>query len=254
MLPEYDYVYLGDNARAPYGGHSEETIYNYTLQAVEFLFDQGCELVILACNTATAAALRRLQKEYLPSSKYSDRRVLGVIRPVVEAAVRLSVAGKLGVMGTRLTIESEAFLRELEAQIELQGTSRVKIYQQACPLLVPLIEEGWERKPETRKILRTYLKPLKTARVDVLLLGCTHYPILMKEIKGIMGPRVRVLNPGEVVAQSLKDYLTRHPEMSSRLSKKGSVRFLTTEDGVRFVRLGTRFWGHSMKAEKIVLK
>lgn len=265
LLPEYDYIYLGDTSRSPYGGHAFDLVHRYTVEAVDFLFKEDCQLIILACNTATAAALRRIQQEYLPA-KYPDRRVLGVIRPVVEKAVHLTQNGKIGVIGTRVTVSSGAFVKELENHfVELDKVRKprhaehkweplkLEVHQQACPLLVPLIEEGWEKRPETKRILRGYLRPLKLKKIDVLLLGCTHYPILIEEIKGVMGPKVMVPNPGQIVAQSLKDYLARHPEIEQKLSKEKKIRFLTTDEMERFERLGARFFGKPVKAEKVSL-
>lgn len=264
-LPDYDYIYLGDSARAPYGGHSPELIYRYTREAVDFLFKRGCQLVIVACNTATAAALRRIQQEYL-AENHPERRVLGVIRPVVEKAVHLTKTGRVGVIGTQLTISSNAFVRELEEQFssavhvaphgkhDKKGKPiKLQIFQQACPLLVPLIEEGWDKKPETRRILRQYLRPLKEEQLDVLVLGCTHYPILIEAIRAVMGPKCLVMNPGDVVAASLKDYLKRHPEMEKRLEKNKKIEFLTTDEVEKFNRLGTRFFQKPVKSNKVSL-
>ncbi|MBI4779383.1 glutamate racemase, partial [Candidatus Falkowbacteria bacterium] len=169
VLPYYNYIYLGDNARAPYGNKSDEAVYNYTREAVDFLFKQGCELIIIACHTASAKALRKIQQEYLPE-KHPDKRVLGVVVPMVEEAVNLSRYHKLGVIGTTATINSGAYKKELE-----KLNDGLEIFQQACPLLVPLVEEGWTEKPEAKMILKNYLRPLKVKEIDTLILGCTHY-------------------------------------------------------------------------------
>ncbi len=246
VLPAYDYLYLGDNARAPYGNRSQETIYQFTIEAVDWLCKQGCTLVILACNTASAEALRKLQQEWLPKH-YPDRRVLGVIRPVVEEAVKMT-KGKVGVVGTRATIASHAYERELK-----KLGPDVIVIPQACPLLVPLIEEGWAAKPETKRILRYYLRPLQQ-KVDTLILGCTHYPILLDEFVRKMGKRCRVIDPGSIVAEKLKDYLARHPEIESRLSKKSVVTFVTTDDPARFNQLGGQFFGQPIRGKKVQLQ
>ncbi len=264
-LPKHDFIYLGDSARAPYGSHSPGLVYQYTEQAVDYLFRQGCELVILACNTATAAALRKIQQEYLPK-RYPDRRVLGVIRPIVEKAVHLTQNGRIAVIGTTVTVNSGAYLRELSEHFALTDQGRrprkgesktrpikLEVFQQACPLLVPLIEEGWERRPETKRILRHYLRPLKDKKPDVLVLGCTHYPILYKDIEAVMGRNCLVLNPGGVVAASFKDYVKRHPEIAGRLSQKGECRLLTTDETDKFEKLGARFLGKRFKAERVSL-
>lgn len=254
-LPQYDYLYLGDNARAPYGNRSQETIYQFTVEAVNWLFKQGCTLVILACNTASAEALRKLQQEWLPNYQNPSpsrrgqgevRRVLGVIRPVVEGAIK-TTKGKIGVVGTRATISSHAYTRELQ---KLKPDASV--IERACPLLVPLIEEGWANKPDTKRILRSYIRPIQQ-KVDTLILGCTHYPILFDQFVRKMGKRCRVLDPGPIVATSLKDYLRRHPEIETGLSKNGVVRFATTDSTEQFNRLGSMFFGKPIRAERITL-
>ena len=247
ILPQYQIIYLGDTARLPYGSRSPESIYKFTVEAVDFLFKQNCGLVILACNTASAVALRKIQKEWLPVH-YPDRRVLGVIRPVAEKAAQISRFGRIGVVGTRATISSESYIRELQAQ-----KAGVKIFQQACPLLVPLIEEGWGKRPETKKIIKYYLRPLKTAKVDTLILGCTHYPILLKIFQEVMGKQCRVLNSGLVTAESLKDYLARHPEIESKLVKGSKHRFLATELTDTFKNLAGNWLGSEVEWEKVGL-
>ena len=264
-LPAYDFLYLGDNARAPYGNRSQETIYQFTVEAVDWLFKQGCTLVVLACNTASSEALRKLQQEWLPRYEtksrgrdlVSTRRVLGVIRPVVEEAIK-TTQGKIGVVGTRATISSHAYERELRKLYTIETKSRGRdlvskdfvVIEHACPLLVPLIEEGWAGKPETKRILRGYLRPLQQ-KVDTLILGCTHYPILLDEFVRKMGKRCRVLDPGPIVAASLKDYLARHPEIDQELYKNKKVRFATTDLPQRFNELGSLFFGKSIKAERV---
>ncbi len=184
-LPQYDYLYLGDNARAPYGNKSIEVIYEYTRQAVQFLFDRGCFLIILACNTASAKALRKIQQEWL-TLHYADRRVLGVVIPLAEVGVQVSRYGRIGVIGTRATIETEVYQQELD---KLRGD--LKVSGLACPLLVPLVEEGSAGKPETNRILKKYLRHLKDRKVDTLILGCTHYPFLQKDVERIIGEKLR---------------------------------------------------------------
>ncbi|MFA5188494.1 MAG: glutamate racemase [Patescibacteria group bacterium] len=245
-LPQYDYIYLGDNARTPYGNRSQDVIYKFTEQAVDFLFKQDCELIIIACNTASAKALRKIQQQWLPLN-YLDRRVLGVIRPVVETAVAFA-KNKIGVIGTKATVNSQAYIREIE-----KSNPQLEVIQQACPLLVPLIEEGWEKRPETKKILRSYLKPLKFSQVDTLILGCTHYPILFKEIQGIMGKKTKVLNSGQIVADSLADYLSRHPEIENKLEKNSQYKFLVTDFAEHYQELGEKWFGKGIEFEKVEL-
>lgn len=233
FLPEYDYVYLGDNARSPYGNRSHETLKKFTEQGIRFLFDKGCPLIIIACNTASAQVLRELQEELLRQPNITDKKILGVIKPIAEAAVRSTRNRHIGVVGTRSTINSKSY------EIELHSLKpEVRVFSQACPLLVPLIEEGWLHKPETKMILKKYLRPIKSCNIDTLILGCTHYPFLMKEFQRIMGKKVRVPNPGEIVAKSLQDYLQRHQEIEKLLSKKGTRTFLTTDNPERFKEIG----------------
>lgn len=249
ILPEYDYMYLGDNARAPYGNKSDEVICNYTKEAVDFLFKEGCELVIIACHTASAKALRRIQQEYLPAD-YPEKRVLGVVVPLVEEAAKLSGDKRVGIIGTKAMIESHIYGKEFKKAAET-----VEIYEQACPLLVPLVEEGWTKRPETQMILKKYLRPLKEKKIDTLILSCTHYPLLEKNISGIMGRRVKIINPAIVVAEKLADYLRRHPEIETKLSKNKKRMFFTTDDENKFKELGRKFLGISVgEARKIILK
>jgi glutamate racemase len=239
-LPRYDYIYLGDNARAPYGNKSQAVIYAYTRQAVEFLFARGCILVILACNTASAKALRRIQQELLPA-RYPDRRVLGVVIPLAEAGVDGSRYRRIGVIGTRATIESGVYEQEL-AKLRPD----LKVVGQACPLLVPLVEEDWVGKPETNMILKKYLYRIKRKKIDTLILGCTHYPFLQKDIERIMGKNCRVLNGPDTVSDKLIDYLARHPEIEDRIGRNGTVAFFTTDDPGRFRVLGQKFLCHNI--------
>lgn len=245
-LPQYDYIYLGDNARTPYGNRSQDVIYKFTEQAVDFLFKQNCQLIIVACNTASAEALRKIQQEWLPQN-YPERRVLGVIRPVAEKAVEIAKK-KIGVIGTKATVNSQAYIREIE-----KFNPRLEVVQQACPLLVPLVEEGWEKRPETKKILRHYLRPLKLAKVDTLILGCTHYPILFKEIQGIMGKRTQVLNSGEIIAESFADYFSRHQEIEFKLDKNSQYKFFVTDLSEHYQELGGKWFGKGIEFEKIEL-
>ena len=243
-LPEYDYIYLGDNARAPYGNKSLDVIYEYTREAVNFLFRTGSQLIILACNTASAKALRKIQQQWLPFN-HPDRRVLGVVIPMAEAAVGVGRSGRIGVIGTRATIESKVYDQELE-----KLRKDLNIFGQACPLLVPLVEEGWVGRPETTMILKKYLRPLKSKHIDTLILGCTHYPFLKDYIQKIMGKNCHVLNGPGIVAEKLADYLYRHPEMDKRLSRKKLRTFYTTDDPKRFRNFGEKFLGQKIPVVK----
>lgn len=237
VLPDYNYIYLGDSARLPYGEKSPETIYNYSREAIDFLFRKGCKLIIIACNTASSQALRRLQQEYLPTA-YPDRRILGVIRPVAEYVARQDHLDSVGIIGTKATINSRAYQAELS---KLNPNLRVEA--ESTPLLVPLIEEGWSAKPETKMILKKYLRPLKIKKIGALILGCTHYPFLRREIKQIMGRRIAVPEPGEIIAASLKEYLGRHPELGLSISDQVTHEYYTTDNPVLFRKLGEKFLG-----------
>jgi len=238
-VPGYSYIYLGDNARVPYGNKSPETIYNYTVEAVDFLFKQNCHLVIIACNTASAQALRKLQQEWLPKH-YPNRRVLGVIKPLAEAAANNNFK-KIGIIGTTATINSETYPKEIH-----ELNSKLKVYGQAAPLLVPLIEDGRINNPETKLILESYLKPLQVKKIDSLILACTHYPHLEKEIKKILGENVVVPDTGKIIAASLTDYLIRHKELKITKTKT-TCDFYTTDNPKMFKDLAEKFLGQKIK-------
>lgn len=246
-LPNYQLMYLGDTARTPYGNRSQDLIYQFTEQAVDFLFSQGCELVIVACNTASAEALRKIQQEWLPVH-YPNRRVLGVIRPLAEEASRVTRYGRVGVVGTRGTVSSGAYERELKIQ-----KPGIRTYAQACPLLVPLIEEGWQKRPETIKILRTYLRPLKAKKIDTLILGCTHYPMLYKMFQKVCGKNIKVLDSGAIVVDKLSAYLDRHPDIEGKLSKGNNHRFLVTDITETFQKNAEQWLGQTIVLEKVEL-
>lgn len=249
VLPDYDYIYLGDNARAPYGDRSAATIYDCTRQAVSFLFENGCTLAILACNTASAEALRRLQQEWLPHA-HPDKKILGVLIPAAEAIARASGDKRIGIIGTRATIQSNAYLRELTKL----GLKAQHIEQRACPLLVPLIEEGWHDTVPGRMIIKKYLLPFKQKQVGTLVLGCTHYAFVKMRIAHVMGKRVTIIDPGVACAQSLKKYLAAHPESESNLSKTGSVRFLSTDASDRVRSIALRYWKSPLTLERATLR
>jgi glutamate racemase len=240
-LPNYDYVYLGDNARTPYGNKTKEEVYEYTRQAVDFLFKQGCDLIIVACNTASALALRKLQQEYLPK-KYPGKKILGVVRPMAEAIALNHHTKKIGIIGTKATVRSKIYPREIKAL-----NKKLKIYCQSAPLLVPLIESGWNDQQEIKEILEKYLQPLKKAKVDVLVLGCTHYPFLTRQICQIMGKDCKIYNSGEIVAKSLQEYLKRHDDLGVVWHPKPKLMFYTTGGVGMFKLLGDRFLGRKIE-------
>lgn len=247
VLPQYDYLYLGDNARIPYGTRSDRVVLRFTEQALNYLFGQGCRLIILACHTASAKALRTVQQVYLPA-RYAGHRVLGVLIPTVEEALAQSRARRIGVIATEGTVSSLSFELELK-----KLDPEVEVFQQACPLLVPLIEEGEQEWEGTALILRRYLEPLQVARVDTLILGCTHYSILKNQVKAIMGDGVSLICSGQVTAEKLVDYLRRHPEIESRLSRGEGRRYLTTDLTPRFQQLASLFMGQPIDSEVVEL-
>lgn len=246
-LPEYDYIYLGDNARAPYGSRSFDIVYRFTLEAVERLFDMGCPLVILACNTASAKALRSIQQRDLPRIA-PDRRVLGVIRPTVEAIGKISRTGHIGVFATPGTIASQSYNIEIEKLYPGFVTTG-----QACPMWVPLVENRESDNPGADYFVRKYIDSLlgTDSQIDSVILGCTHYPLLLDKIRQYMPDRVQLVEQGEIVAASLVDYLYRHPEMEARLSRGGDVDYLTTEDPSKFSELATMFMSAPVSARRL---
>lgn len=248
-LPEYDYIFIGDNARAPYGSRSFTLVYEYTLQAVQHLFSQGCALVILACNTASAKALRTIQQLDLPKIDNS-RRVLGVIRPTVEKVGEISKNGHIGIFGTPATIQSQSYDIEITKMYP-----SFKVYGHACPMWVPLVENRESDGPGADYFIKKDIDALlsQCADIDTVILGCTHYPLLVSKIKEYMPKSVHVIEQGGIVAESLKDYLKRHPEMEQRCSKGGKCRYFTTEDAEKFSEMGSIFVNEQIKAEHVSL-
>jgi glutamate racemase len=251
-LPEYDFLYLGDNARTPYGTRSFRVVYEYTLQSVKYLFEQGCPLVIIACNTASAKALRNIQQLDLPSLA-PDRRVLGVIRPCVEKVSEITRNGRIGVFGTQGTIASLSYPIELEKWSQGKVISTV---QEACPMWVPLVENYELDSPGTDYFVEKNIHGLlsKDPEIDTIILGCTHYPLLLDTIKKFLPRHISLVNQGEVVAGKLHDYLTRHPEIKHRISGNGQVRYLTTETSEIFESKAGLFLNEPIHAETVVLK
>ncbi len=248
QLPDYHYVYLGDNARSPYGSRSMETVYKFSTQAVDFLFAHDCELIIFACNTASADALRRIQQTYLPK-KYPSKRILGVVVPALEEALERTRNNRVGVLATEGSVASGAFSRELHKM-----NSKIKTFQQPAPLLVPLIEAGEHRSRAAQLILKNYLAPLLRKNIDTLILGCTHYGHLERQIKCLMGKRVQVVSEGSVVARKLADYLERHQEIESKLFRRPRIDFYSTDLSERFQRLGAVFFGKPIRTQKVELE
>jgi glutamate racemase len=249
-LPEYDYIYLGDNARAPYGNRSFETVYRYTLECVKWFFDQGCHLVILACNTASAKALRTIQQKDLPKIA-ADKRVLGVIRPTAEVIGTFSESQHIGILGTAGTIASNSYTIEIE-----KFFPAAKVYQQACPLWVPLVENGEYDNHGTDFFVKKYIDQLmkKDVRIDTLLLACTHYPVLMDKIREYSPADMKILSQGEIVAESLQDYLTRHKELENQCSKNGHREFYTTDSTYDFDSHASLFFGERIGSKHVDLE
>lgn len=249
LMPEPDYLYLGDNARAPYGTRSFEVVYQFTLQAVRRLFEEGCHLVILGCNTASAKALRTIQQNDLPGID-PERRVLGIIRPTVEALGSLTRSRHIGVFGTPGTIRSGSYEMEVA---KLYPDFRVT--GQECPMWVPLVENREADGPGADYFVQKYVYSLLNAdpAIDTALLGCTHYPLLIRKIKKAVPADVKVITQGDIVARSLRDYLERHPEMNAKISRGGSCRYLTTESAAKFSEMGSLFLSKHIDAESIVL-
>lgn len=268
-LPQYDYLYLGDNARAPYGTHSFDVIYRYTLQAVKYLIEQDCALVILACNTASAKALRTIQQHDLPlinKSRAQKVNVLGVIRPTVEAVPTITKTGHVGILATPATVSSESYVLELE-----KIAPELTIVQHACPMWVPLIEAGEHNEPGAKYFIGKYLREIlaKDPQIDTLVLGCTHYPLIKERIDNWLefrheldesefpqptdSPKVTTIAQGELEAKSLADYLKRHPEYREQLSQGGTCTYLTTENADRFAQSASNFLAEKISAEHIDL-
>lgn len=246
--PNYNYIYLGDNANVPYGGKSAEIIYNYTIKGVDFLYKQGCKLIIIACNSASAQALRKIQQEYLPE-KYPDLKVLGVIRPIAEEINEHKNIRKIGIIGTKATINSNIYSEEIK-----NLRNDLEIFQKATPLLVPLIEENWLKKPETKMILKKYLRFFKTKQINILVLACTHYPFLLKDIKRIMGKSCFVLDTEQIISNKFFEYLNKHPELGIEEISNPVYKFYTTDSLEKFKNLGEFFLGQKIeKLEKISL-
>jgi len=249
-LPQYDYIYLGDNGRAPYGNRSFETVHEYTLECVKWFFKQGCPLVILACNTASAKALRTIQQKDLPALA-PDNRILGVIRPTAEVIGNYSKSKHVGVLGTKGTINSGSY------KIEINNFfPDVSVHQLACPIWVPLVEYGEYDSEGADFFVKKYLDQLfyQAPGIDTILLACTHYPLLMDKIKKYLPTGVSVVAQGDIVADSLADYLQRHPEMAQKLTKGGNMEFYTTDSVKDFDEHATRFFGREVHSKFLHLQ
>jgi glutamate racemase len=249
-LPQYDYLYLGDNARAPYGNRSFETVYRYTLQCVQWFFSQGCPLVILACNTASAKALRTIQQHDLPKIA-PGKRVLGVIRPSTEMIGHYTKTNTVGILATSGTVLSGSYPIEIA-----KFFPSVKAIQEACPMWVPLIEANEHNKPGAAYFVQQHIHSIfsKADQIDTLLLACTHYPLLREAIQRLVPPGVTLLSQGQIVADSLADYLQRHPEMEQACTKNGQLDFFTTDSVEDFDNHASNFFGAAVKSVHLDLE
>jgi glutamate racemase len=248
-LPEYDYLYLGDNARAPYGTRSFETVYEYTLECVKQLFSMNCELVILACNTASAKALRNIQQIDLPLIA-PDKRVLGVIRPTTEVVGKHSKTGHVGVLGTTGTITSNSYPIEIA-----KFYPNLIVHQEACPMWVPIVENNEIESEAADIFIEKNLNHLlsKDKNIDTIILGCTHYPLLINKIRKHLPANIKLLSQGEIVADGLVDYLKRHPEMEQKCSKGKTIEFYTTDSPENFDKAASMFYGKAIRSNHLEL-
>jgi glutamate racemase len=250
IMPQYDYLYLGDNARTPYGTRSFDVVYEFTIQAVRYLFKQGCHLVILACNTASAKALRTIQQYDLPSLA-PNRRVLGVIRPTVEVAGDISKSHHIGIMATPGTVRSKTYEFEIAKLFP-----NFQVTSEACPMWVPLVENEEYNTPGADYFVRKHIDNLlqQDPQIDSVILGCTHYPLLRDKIRQWMPDNIHIIEQGNYVAQSLKDYLSRHQNMSEHITTDGTIRYLTTEQADVFQAKATIFMDTTVEAERVFLE
>ena len=250
IMPQYDYLYLGDNARTPYGTRSFDVVYEFTIQAVRYLFKQGCHLVILACNTASAKALRTIQQYDLPSLA-PNRRVLGVIRPTVEVAGDISKSYHIGIMATPGTVRSKTYELEIAKLFP-----NFQVTSEACPMWVPLVENEEYNTPGADYFVRKHIDNLlqQDPQIDSVILGCTHYPLLRDKIRQWMPDNIHIIEQGNYVAQSLKDYLSRHQNMSEHITTDGTIRYLTTEQADVFQAKATIFMDTTVEAERVFLE
>lgn len=247
--PDYDFIYLGDNARSPYGPRSYETVYRYTLQCVKWFFNQGCPLVVLACNTASAKALRTIQQNNLPTA-WPDKRVLGVIRPTTEVIGNYSESKHVGILATTGTVNSNSYAIEIE-----NFFPDVKVFQQACPMWVSLVENDEYNSPGADYFIKKYINKLldQSPAIDTILLACTHYPLLHDKIREYTPADIKILSQGEIVADSLADYLMRHPEIETKISRHEQKQFFTTDSTEDFDRHAVNFYGMTVNSIHIDL-
>lgn len=250
LLPQYDFIYLGDNARAPYGTRSFESVYQYTLESVQWLFEKNCHLVVLACNTASAKALRSIQQIDLQKMG-NEKRVLGVIRPTTELIGSYSKSNHIGILATSGTVSSQSYPIEIG-----KFFPKAKVFQQACPMLVPLVENNELRNSGCDFFVKKYVDQLlqQSSDIDTILLGCTHFPLLYDKIREYCPPSIQIISQGEIVANSLADYLHRHTRIESRLSQNSEREFYTTDSALEFDQHASLFYGKDIAAKHTQLK
>jgi len=246
ILPQYSYIYLGDNARSPYGSRSQEVIYQFTSEGVRELFNRGAELIVLACNTSSSSALRRIQQEFLPLD-FPNKKVLGIIIPTAEESPNFTKSKEVGILATEATVNSLAYPAEI-----VKINSGIKVYQQACPLLVPIIEAGETDWEGLDLAIKKYLSELfnKSRSIDAIILGCTHYAIIENRIREYLPSNVRIVSQGKIVAEKLRDYLIRHPEIENKIMKDGGRLFLTTKSSKRVGKLARVFYNEPIEFNK----
>lgn len=250
LLPQYDFIYLGDNARTPYGTRSFETVYEYTLQCVQWLFAQDCPLIILACNTASAKALRTIQQKDLPKLNDHHKRVLGIIRPTAEIIGDYSTSKQIGILGTKGTVQSESYLIEIG-----KFFPEIKVFQQACPMWVPLVENNEHKSDGADYFIKKDIDTLlnNSSDIDTVLLACTHYPLLINKIQNYLPDKIKIISQGPIVAKSLKEYLLRHAEIDNKCSKNSSMQFFTTDSASDFDKHSEVFFGEKVNSKQISL-
>lgn len=247
LLPQYNYIYLGDNARTPYGTRSFDVVYKYTLECVKQLFEMGCHLVIIACNTASAKALRTIQQNDLPLID-PNRRVLGVIRPTVERIEKITKSGHVGLLATPGTIQSDSYPIEIH-----KINPEIRVYAEACPMWVPLIENNEHLSEGADYFVEKNLQNLlsQNEKIDSIILGCTHYPLLIPKIKKYLSPEIEIISQGKIIAESLKDYLSRHPEIAKNIDGNGKIEYFTTESTEKFISSAAIFLEEKIEAKHL---
>jgi len=253
IMPEYDYVYLGDTQRVPYGVRSHQTVFEFSREGVDYLFrKENCAIVVIACNTSSARALRQIQEEYLPKN-FPERKVLGVIIPTIEECVKFK---RVGVIGTTGTISSNTFPIEIKKILALRslgegGNKKTRVFQNPAPMLVPLAEEG--ERVLAKPFIIKYLEPFKSKKINALVLGCTHYPFFKKEIKKVLGKNIKLISQDEIIPKKLKEYLCKHSEIERKLSKNKSAKILVTDITKNVEKLSKEWFGKNTKPELVQL-